>query len=53
MNAKNKKEARSKARRFADRWETDYPDAVKCLRNDMDLLSTCWRCTSLDLRKQV
>jgi transposase-like protein len=34
--AKNAAEARSAARRWADRWEEAYPLAVKCLRNDMD-----------------
>src|SRR5437899_9188499 len=38
MNAKTVPHARSAARRFADRWETPYPKAVACLRNDLDEL---------------
>jgi transposase-like protein len=30
--------ARRAARRFADRWEDRYPDAVRCLRQDLDEL---------------
>jgi putative transposase len=53
MNAKTVPQARSAARRFADRWETDYPKAVACLRDDLDELLTCWRYKSLDQRKTV
>lgn len=53
MNAKTETAARSKARRFADQWEADYPKAVKCLREDMDHLVTCWRYKTLAERKQV
>ena len=53
MNAKILPQARSAARRFADRWETDYPKAVACLRDDLDELLTCWRYKSLDQRKKV
>lgn len=53
MNAKTLPQARSAARRFADRWETDYPNAVRCLRDDLDELLTCWRYRSLDERKKV
>ena len=34
--AKDENKARSAARRFADRWDTIYPEAVKCLRKDLD-----------------
>ena len=53
MNAKTEHAARSAARDFADRWEKDYPNAVKCLREDMDQLVTCWRYKTLEERKQV
>ncbi len=53
MNADTEKAARSAARCFADRWENDYPNAVKCLREDMDQLVTCWRYGTLEERKQV
>jgi putative transposase len=53
MNAKTLPQARSAARRFADRWEADYPKAVACLRDDLDELLTCWRYKSLAERKQV
>ena len=53
MNAKTEPGARSAARGFADRWKKDYPNAVKCLREDMDQLVTCWRDKTLEERKQV
>ena len=53
MNADLEKAARSKARRFADKWDKDYPDAVKCLREDIDRLLTCWRYKTLEERKMV
>lgn len=53
MNAKTLPQARSAARRFADRWEDDYPKAVRCLRDDLDELLTCWRYKSRDERKKV
>jgi len=53
MNAKTLPQARSAARRLADRWETDYPKAVDCLRRDLDELLTCWRYKSLAERKRV
>lgn len=40
MYAKTMVKARSAARRFADKWEAQYPDAVKCLRKDLDHLLT-------------
>ena len=53
MNARTLPQARSAARRFADRWEDDYPKAVRCLRDDLDELLTCWRYRSLIERKRV
>jgi putative transposase len=53
MNAKTVPQARSAARRFADRWQADYPKAVACLRDDLDELLTCWCCKSLAECKQV
>ncbi len=53
MNAKTRPQARSAARRFADRWEEDYPKAVACLRDDLDELLTCWQYKSLAERKKV
>jgi len=37
-HAKHRVEARTAARRFANRWEADYPRAVACLRDDLDEL---------------
>jgi transposase-like protein len=53
MNARTIPQARSAARRFADRWHEDYPKAVACLRDDLDDLLTCWRYPTLDERKRV
>ena len=53
MNAPNRPKALSAARRFADTWETAYPKAVACLRNDLDDLLTCFRYATLAERKQV
>jgi len=36
MNAKNKTQARMAARNFALTWESRYPKAVGCLRDDLD-----------------
>ena len=38
--ADTRTKARSAARRFADRWETKYPPAVRCLQRDLDELLT-------------
>jgi transposase-like protein len=43
MNAANAPAARSAARRFAERFQQQYPPAVACLRNDLDKLLTCLR----------
>lgn len=53
MNAKTVPQARSAARRFADRWQADYPKAVTCLRDNLDELLTCWCYKSLAERKRV
>ena len=53
INAKTVPQARSAARRFADRWRQEYPKAVACLRDDLDDLLTCWRYKSLAERKRV
>jgi transposase-like protein len=53
MNAKTVPQARSAARRFADRWQADYPKAATCLRDDLDELLTCWCYKSLAARKRV
>ena len=43
MNAANISEARSAARRFAERFQQRYAAALACLRNDLDQLLTCFR----------
>jgi transposase-like protein len=53
MNGKTLPQARSAARRFADRWDADYPKAVDCLRRNLDELLTCWQYKSLAERKKV
>jgi putative transposase len=53
MNAKTLPKAQAAARRFANRWRDDYEKAVRCLRDDLDELLTCWRYPSLELRKKV
>ncbi len=53
MNANTLTAARSAARKFADRWEEAYPEAVACLRNDLDDLLTCFRYKTLAERKAV
>ncbi|GAB3389805.1 hypothetical protein GCM10027514_33020 [Azotobacter armeniacus] len=53
MNARTLPQARSVARRFADRWQGAYPKAVACLRNDLDELLTCFRYKPLEERKAV
>jgi len=40
MYAPNMVKARRAARKFADKWEAQYPKAVKCLRDDLDQLLT-------------
>ena len=53
INAKTLPRARSAARRFADRWEPDYPKPIACPRDDLDELLTCWRYKSLAECKKV
>jgi putative transposase len=53
MNADSAPKAREAARRFADRFEDDYPKAVACLRDDLDDLLTCFRYKTLNERKRV
>jgi putative transposase len=53
MNAATKPEALAAARRFADRFEDEYPKAVACLRDDLDDLLTCFRYRTLQERKRV
>ena len=43
MHAANVPQARSAARRLADRFQAQYPAAVACLRDDLDELLTCFR----------
>jgi hypothetical protein len=40
INAKTLPQARSAARRFANRWQQEYAKTVTCLRNDLDELLT-------------
>ena len=53
MNADTRRSARTAARRFADRWDDTCPKAVRCLRDDLDELLTCFRYKTLDDRKAV
>jgi putative transposase len=53
MNAPNAPAARAAARRFADRFKLKCPNAVACLRNDLDELLTCFRYKSEDQRRRV
>ena len=53
MHAANIAEARQAARRFAQRFEDEYPAAVACLRNDLDELLTCFRYKSEADRRAV
>jgi len=53
MNAPDLRRARAAARRFADRWQCDFPKAVACLRNDLDELLACWRYPTLAERRRV
>lgn len=53
MNADTLAGAKSAARKFADRWAQIYPQAVTCLRNDLDDLLTCFRYQTLEERRAV
>ena len=46
-------EARSFARKWADKWQTIYPKAVKCLKNDLDELLTCFQFKDAHYRKSI
>lgn len=51
--AKNLTEARTYARRWARSWIDRYPKAVKCLRDDLEDLLTCFRFSDPDFRKAI
>jgi transposase-like protein len=53
MNAANAPAARSAARRFAERFQGQYPTAVACLRNHLDELLTCFRYKAEAQRRAV
>jgi putative transposase len=53
MNAANVPAARSAARRFAERFQGQYPTAVACLRNHLDELLTCFRYKAEAQRRAV
>ncbi len=53
MNANTRPQARSAARRCADRWRGAYAKAVACPRNDLDELLACWRYKTIEERKAV
>lgn len=53
MNAPHEPAARKAARRFADRWQSRYPQAVDCLRRDLDELLTCFRYKTPEARRAV
>lgn len=53
MNASTAGKARSAVGQFAKRWRKTYPNAVDCLRNDLDELLTCFRYKKLADRKAV
>lgn len=53
MKAGNLRQARSAARRFADRWRDVYPKAVACLRDDLDQLFTFFRYKTEKERRAV
>lgn len=53
MNAPNAPAARSAGRRFAERFQEQYPAAVACLRNDLDELLTCFRYKTEAQRRAV
>jgi len=53
MNADTRPQALAAARRFAARWKARYPNALACLRNDLDELLTCFRYKTRTERKTV
>jgi putative transposase len=46
-------EARMRARRWVERWETMYPKAVKCLRDDIEELLICFSFSDPEFRKAI
>ncbi len=46
-------EARYRARRWMERWERIYPKAVKCLREDIEDLFTCFSFPDPEFRKAI
>jgi transposase-like protein len=53
MHAANLPQARSAARRLAERFQAQYSAAVACLRDDLDELLTCLRYKTEDQRRAV
>lgn len=51
--AKDENKARSAARRFADKWAQTYPEAVKCLKKDLDDLLTFFKFKDDAVRKAL
>jgi len=51
--AKNYQQARSYARQWTNRWKDVYPRAVKCLRDDLDELLTCFAFSDPSFREKV
>lgn len=52
-NAKNITEAQTYARRWSQSWINKYPKAVKCLRDDLEDLLTCFHFSDPDFRKAI
>lgn len=50
-HAKNLRQARTAAARFAQQWQKPYPQAVRCLRDDLDELLTHFRFSADSWRK--
>jgi putative transposase len=46
-------EAQSAAARWARSWRDGYPNAVKCLQDDLEDLLTCFQFTDADFRKAI
>lgn len=53
MDARDVVRARKAASDFAKRWGGQYPNAVKCLRMDLDELLECYRFKDKEWRKAV
>ena len=52
-NANNSTEARGYAKRWSQSWINKYPKAVKCLRDDLEDLLTCFQLSDSDFRKAI